>query len=283
VRVGGPDSARRIQDQLKHLDLSSARGAPREKMLITHFLRDAGLFDQAVKLAYDTARANRNDPEVALLYFGLLVSDQAGRMIPAVTKVGVDTWVTLESDTKERLDVLIEAGPDRPADNLYSPTHPFIVPALGLGVGESFTQPTAFGAPEQWRVVQVKHKYLQMFHEMHKFNVRFPDAKGFYSVGLQGDDITPILDQVKRLGEHTRRVADLYIEKHLPLAIVSGLNGRDPIGLAEYVRQVGHDITACLGHLPERTAAERLASHPPTGGGGARSLYGLGCRSIGAS
>ncbi len=187
-------------------------------------------------------------------------------MVPTVTTVGVNTWVALESNSKQRLELLIEEGPDKPAENLYSPMHPFIAPALGLSAGESFTQSKPFGAPEVWRVLEVKHKYLHLFHEMHKFNVRFPEAKGFYSLSLQGEDITPVLEQVKRVGEHARRIADLYIDKHLPLAVVAGIDGRNSIGLAEYVRRLRHDIVACLGNLPERTAAEQLAMGPPPGG-----------------
>jgi cellulose synthase operon protein C len=254
-----------ISGRVKEIDLANIRGAPKERMALSHFLRDCGLFQAAAKFGYDTIQANRNDPEVALLYFGLFMSPHAEKMIPAATTVGKDTWVAIESDT-DQLQLIIEDGLDRPAENLFNPTHPFVVPALGLKVGESFSLVKPFGPPETWRVIKIKHKYLHMLHEMEHFNIRFPDAQGLYKIATKEDDVTPLLDQVKALSERNRRVADLYIEQHFPLEIVTGLAGGEVTGLAGYVRSLGHDIATCQGNHPERAAAERIVLRPPSGG-----------------
>jgi tetratricopeptide (TPR) repeat protein len=254
-----------IRKRAEEIDLERAHGAPMERMALSHFLRDCGLFDVAAKFAYETIRANPNDADVALLYFGLFMSPQVNKMIPVATTVSTDTWVTIQNG-KEPIEFLIEDGLDRPGDNVYSPNHPFVVPAIGRKAGESFSQTKQFGPAETWRVLAIKHKYLHMLHEMEHFNVRFPDAKGLYTFSTKEGDITPFLDQVKEVSERNRRIADLYIEQHIPLAIVSGVAGGEVTGFAGYIRTLGYDILTCHGNHPERRMAEEIALHPPSGG-----------------
>jgi len=172
----------------------------------------------------------------------------------------------IESGHKERVELLIEDGPDSPANSVYSPTHALVAPAMGLKIGDTFCQQKTFGPNETWRVVEIKHKMLHMLHEMKHFNVRFPDAKGLYYLPLQENDIAPILEQVKQHSERTRKIADLYTEQHIPLALVTGMTGGETMGFAEYLRQHGHYIIACFGNELERAAAERYARRPPAGG-----------------
>jgi cellulose synthase operon protein C len=266
TRQGDRRAAALKETRLKEVDLTALNGAATDKMALAHFLRDAGLYDRAATLAYETAQEHRNDPEVALLYFGLFMSDQASRMVPAPDAVALDTWFVIESDRKQRVELLVEDGPDRPADNIYSPTHPLVAPALGLKVGGTFSQQKALGPDETWRVVEIKHKVLHMLHETQHFNVRFPNAKGLYYLALQENDVSPILKQVKQYAERTRKIAELYTERHIPLALVTGLTGGEVMGFAGYLRQQGHYIIARLGNELERLAAARYARQPPKDG-----------------
>ena len=78
-----------------------------------------------------------------------------------------------------------------------------------------------------------------MLHEMQQFNVRFPDAHGLYYLTIEvGSGIAPVLEQVKQQSERTGKVAALYIDQHLPLAVVTGMAGGEPTGLAGYVRNL---------------------------------------------
>ena len=206
-------------------------------------------------------------PEIALLYFGLFMSRRGARMIPEGRAIAVDTWATIENQAGQRLEMLIEDGPSQPADHFFNPAHPFVVPALGLKAGETFAQQKTIGPPENWRIVEVKHKYLHMLHEMHHFNVRFPDAKGFYYLSMEDSSgIPPLLEQVKERSERIGNVAALYIDDKFPLAVVAGLTSSEPAGLAEYVRSLNSDIVACDGNHLERVSAEQLALRPPQGG-----------------
>lgn len=263
IRQGGR-SLLEIEKLIKKIDLQNMHGAPVDRMTLAHFLRDAGFYEAAAKLGYETIRANPNDAEVALAYFGLFWSPAAGKMIPSVTIVGKDTWVLLRSDA-EQLALIIEDGSDKPAENLYSPAHSFVAPALGLRVDQTFTQSKPIGPPVTWRVIEIKHKYLHMLHEMEHFNVRFPDAQGLYTVAGSDHDASFIFDEIKDAAKRARATADLYTEKHIPLAVLIGMTHGEVTGLAQYIRTLGREIVTCHGNHPERVAAERIALNPPEG------------------
>jgi hypothetical protein len=112
-------------------------------------------------------------------------------------------------------------------------------------------------------VMEIKHKYLHMLHEMEHFNVRFPDAEGLYTIAASDSDITPALEEVKQLAERARATADLYLEKHIPLAVLTGMTRGEVTGLAQYIKTLGHEIITCHGNHPEHVAAERIALNPP--------------------
>jgi hypothetical protein len=98
---------------------------------------------------------------------------------------------------------------------------------------------------------------------MRHFNVRFPDAQGFYS--FAASDPAPLLEEVRKTGARARVTADLYLEKNIPLAVLTGMTRGEVTGLAQYIRALGRDIIACHGNNPERAAAERIALNPPGG------------------
>ena len=261
----GRSGATLIANRAKDIDLTKVRGSAYQKVGLTHDLRDAGLYETAAAFAYETIRANPNDAQAALLYFGLFMSPHADKMLPKTSAVAKDTWVAVQRGN-DRLELLIEDGPSKPTERIYHPSHQFIAPAIGLAVGDFFEQPMPFGAPEKWTVKEIKHKYLHAFHEMHHFNVRFPDAKGLYAFSMKDGDISPILEQAKKQSERNLMIADFYIDKHFPMAVITGMVGEEPSGFAEYIRSLGHAIVACRGDHPEREFAERLALRPPNGG-----------------
>ncbi len=93
---------------------------------------------------------------------------------------------------------------------------------------------------------------------METFNVRFPEAKGFYRVTTQEGDISSILDEVKSHSEKSQAIADLYLEKKIPLSFIAALVHTETIKFASGITQFGRDISACYGNVSERSAAEQL-------------------------
>ena len=175
-----------IRALLEALDPATLEGTSGQKMYLAQEMHAAGLTAKAQAFAYNVLQAARNDPEAALRYFGLMMLDPNGCTIPKMRRVGVDAWVRLEGSHGQAQNFLITEGADRPAEGLLSPKHPLAAAAMGLKAGARFTIPGAFGGDAQWRIAEIKHKYLHALHDvMENFQTRFPNAKGLYSIPMQ--------------------------------------------------------------------------------------------------
>lgn len=241
---------------IESLDLTAVKGTAGQKMYLAQAMFAEGLRKQALAFAYDVLQSAKNDAEAALRYFGLMMLDLNGHETLRPTIVGLDAWVRLEGARGELASFVIANGLDRPADGLVSPKHQLAAAAMGLKVGEDFTVKAAFGTDATWRVAEVKHKYLHALHDvMGNFQTRFPDAQGFYTLKMKEGDVQPALNEIKRVSESNRKLADLYLLQHLPMGMVASRLGGDAISFADYVRSLDHDISTCAGTAQERDAA----------------------------
>lgn len=253
------DQQKEIASILTSLDIATLEGTPGQKMFFAQELGIAGQKDRALRYAYDVLTQAPNDPEAALRYFGLLMSDHAGYMIPSMLTANVDAWVRLEGENGDRFEFIIEEGENRPANGILSPKHKLAAAVLGLKVGAAFEQEHEIGCKITWRVAEIKHKYLHALHDvMENFQTRFPDAKGIYRFTTRDGDVQPILDQVKEIAEMNRGLADLYLLQHFPLGMVASRLGKDSVGFADYIKSLGANIEVCVGVEPERLAAQNM-------------------------
>ncbi|MCI4679003.1 hypothetical protein K9U39_17930 [Rhodoblastus acidophilus] len=250
------EQAEKIRPILETLDLATLQGTPGQKMYLAQALHMAGQKERALAFAYETLTHAPNDPDAALRYFGLLMADPDSRVIPPITRVGVDAWVRLEGVNGETFRFIIEDSVDRPADGILNPKHPIAAAAIGLEVNACFEQRKAVGGDTTWRVAEIKHKYLHALHDvMENFQTRFPESKGIYKFSIREGDIQPALDEVRRASEANRQLADLYLIQHLPMAVAAAALGGDAISFADYVRTLDRNIEVCVGTEPERLAA----------------------------
>ncbi|NTF97876.1 PIN domain-containing protein [Rhizobium rhizogenes] len=263
-RLDRGDEVKAIVDGI---DLATVTGTPDQKMFLAQVMRKLGEGPKALEYAYAVLQSARNDQKAALRYFGLIMMDPEDGLIPSAEMVTIDTWVRLENDQHELHAFLVQEGEDRPAENVLTPSHPTAAAALGLRVGNEFDMPAGFGRTRRWRVAEIKHKYLHALHDvMENFEKRFPDAKGFYKITMVNGDIQPALDQVRRVSESHRKLADLYLKNNCPISVVVANGGRDTIRFVEYIRFLGFDVRTCLGTEAERLAAqEALRQHRGSG------------------
>jgi tetratricopeptide (TPR) repeat protein len=250
------DRRAEVRPILESLDPGALKGTPGQKMYLAQAMFSEGLQKPALAFAYVVLQTARNDPDAALRYFGLMMLDPKGRHTPRPRIAGLDCWLRLEGSRGESTQFVIEEGTDRPADGFLSPSHPIAAATIGLKVGESFVIQAAFGDDTTWRVAEIKHKYVHALHDvMGNFQTRFPDAKGFYTLKMKEGNVQPALEQIRRVAESNRELADLYLLQHLPMTMVASRLGRDAIGFADYIRSLDHDIAACTGTAQERDGA----------------------------
>lgn len=261
------DRRAEIRPLIEQLDHATLRGTPGQKMYFAQAMFAEGLQKTAIAYAYEVLQSARNDPDAALRYFGLMMLDPKGRQTPRPRVVGPDAWVKLEGTQGESTQFLIVDGPDRPAEGLLSASHPLAAAAMELKVGETFVIAAAFGDGTTWRVAEIKHKYVHALHDvMANFQTRFPDAKGLYTLKMKEGDVKPALEQIRKVAESNRKLADLYLLQHLPMTMVASRLGRDAIGFADFIRSLDHDILTCTGTAQERDAARAVISQRRVGG-----------------
>ncbi|MBI1182363.1 MAG: hypothetical protein GC201_17615 [Alphaproteobacteria bacterium] len=267
------DRVDEVREIIEGINLQIVDGTPTQKMILAQIMRRVGLDEQALRYGYEVLQSARNDQEVALRYFGLIMAQPDNGVIPSAERVAVDTWVRLETGGQGAHTFVIEDGKDRPADDILSPSHPTVAAAMGRRVGDEFEMPMGFGGSRRWRVAEIKHKYVHALHDvMENFDKRFPDAAGFYKIEMKDEDIQPALDEVRRLEENNRKLAELYLNKSCPLSFVVSQSGGDTIRFAEYIRFLDHDIRACIGTGTERAIARNyLQQHQ--GGGAVLDAY----------
>lgn len=241
---------------VRDIDPISLIGDPDDKIRFAMAMRLAGDAEGAARFGYDVLRSAPDDAEVAMAYFGLVVSDNSERLIPTMENAAVDAWISLTADNGDKAQFLIVAGDARPSDNEATSDHPLVQPALGKLVGDSFAIDMGLTGVRTWRIEEIKHKYLHAFHDIcQNFESRFPNARGLWRISVPEGDITPALDMVKRLGEADDRNADLYLQRCLPLSMVAVHVTGGSIPFADYVRNRDRDIATAIGLERERALA----------------------------
>lgn len=254
------DKISEIRSHIGALDIDTLDGSAEHFMTLAQIFARYGRPDDALALGYRTARDNWDSHKVLLGYVGLILPEPVAPPIPPTGSfIGIDEWVLLQSESGQRLGVTIEEGQDRPSRDIYSPSHPLAQVLLGSSVGDKVEYNPASGANFRWEIIDRRHKYLGLLHSIFEnFPMQFPDAQGFRQFRIDGGDITPILKQVKELGEQDQTVVDWYVSHSLPISAVAGMMGKCSVDFAGRLAGSGIPIRVCAGTLAERDAAIQL-------------------------
>jgi cellulose synthase operon protein C len=246
-----------VEAHLRDLHPGELKGPPLQKMGLAQLLAAFGRAEAALPFGYETALNNRDDLRTVQLYIGLILPDPTGALIPDVgPEIQVDCWVLLERSDGRRLALVIESGPDRPSLDHYSPEHGLAKMLIGRKKDDAIVSTPPLGTEEIWRVVDFKHKFVALLHDiMETLPSRFPAAQGIYRFQVKENDLAPILDQVKSLSERDTEIFNVYLRDGYPLGLVSSLLGRSSIEFAGQVVGRGEVIRTCFGTGPERHAA----------------------------
>jgi hypothetical protein len=107
---------------------------------------------------------------------------------------------------------VIERGPNRPSLDHYNPEHGLAKLLIGRKKDDVIVSTPPLGTEETWRVVDFKHKFVALLHDiMETFPSRFPAAQGIYRFQVRENDLTPFLDEVKSLSERDAEIFNLYL------------------------------------------------------------------------
>lgn len=244
------------------IDVTVLDALPRGRIRVAHVLRDGGRPLDAIHLGYATLLSAPADHQVALAYIGLLLGDTTGLLIPPMATIAKDAFVRLSTEPGGMLAFLIDDAASVWGIDVLPATHPRVARLIGLKEGDTIDLPASSGGVTRWSVDEVTHKFLHLARRaMEEYELRFEGYDGLIRIETLGEDITPILNEVRAKAEATREQVKLYTQSRLPLEFVARMLGGDVISFATYIRTLGHQIYTCLGTLPEQQAAAETAVH----------------------
>jgi hypothetical protein len=132
---------------------------------------------------------------------------------------------------------------------------------IGKSLGEEVDQVPLAGTKKSFKVLQIKNRYVGFLHHtMNNFSTRFAGSQKLYSYTTEGDDVQPILDDIKKWSEADDQIYALYVDKKLPLSFLSSFGRGNVIEFANSLVNRGHVINTCMGTHEERQHGHDLCS-----------------------
>jgi len=254
-RLRKPGKARNV---FKGLKLDRLTGHVQQQAAVIHEVAKAGEPDRALVAAYNLARRHPDDHVAALSLVYLVFSSASQSELLQSPVAGPDTWVSITGPNGESRAFVIDEGPDLFGTTVYPPDHSLAAMVKGKRAGDTFTIPKAVGEPEEWRVAEVRSKYLHLHLVIsEEYEQRFPGKPGLTRFVMQDGNVDAALQVVKETSEAQRRMALLHREG-MPLAALARRLGGDPVGFAWYLRSLGEEICTCIGTAAERAEAFRI-------------------------
>ena len=255
-RNGEADIRTFLEGSVEKLD-----GKSLDRMYLAKWLQHFGFEERSLKLGYEVFLKNRKDPKIHLQYMGLLLFPSRAETINLeVAKVGTDVVFTIENERRECESYLIEPEKDlRTDDYAIAPDHLVARKALGLQVGGTFVIHEHKEPLEKWRIISIKHKWLDALHKsMERFERQFPMFKGFERIAIDkkaSDPLQPILTRVKDRHDAIHAAFDQYEQNNLPLEFISHNFGGYIIEVWRGLQGAGRTFRVCIGTWMERNAA----------------------------
>ena len=266
VSVGNKEAAAAL---VERDDVDTLPGPASARIEFCQALLDLGQSARALDLGYRTVVEGLEQATVVMRFLGLVLRFCHNRptdYFDGIVAPGV--WVRLTQMQGDSYEALLGEADDRPWGAKADPLNAFFAKAVGRKVGDVFKHVNPVtDIAQTWTIAEVKPRWLQAFHHLSKtFNQSFPEAQGFATVPVNENDVQPALDMVRRRGEGTRALADLYLVNNLPLAFVAGDRPGASVSLAEYLASIGEDVRVCNGTVEEQTEALALVDQHRRGG-----------------
>lgn len=238
------------------------KGDVEERLELAQLLDRFGRREDALRLGYEIIRKNWGKSERAhMMYMSLFLlrgNVKEDSLFP--TRVGADTVVFLSDQNGERRRYRIEEWPEAEGEVL-APDHAFAKAFEGHAVGDKVTVDRGMGETSDWTVLEIKHKYLDLFHRvMEEHETLFPGNSSltrFHIDTASEDSFEPVFEQVRARARRVDEVSKFYQEKGLPVDVVATALGVDTIDASLGLRfSSGIRLQSCLGTPIERQAAE---------------------------
>ncbi len=235
-------------------------GTPDELMELAQLLDRYGRRPDALALAYRTMTRNWGHSErLHMMFMSLfLLRSRSDRHLETKI-VAQDCVFVVENERKERRRYLIDEGA-QPSPEVIGPAHPIAVLATGKSVGDVIEPQPGLGPPEQWTIVSIRHKIVDLFQKvMETHDTTFPGsgALGRFHVDPGKENgFEPVFEQARMRARLVDDATALYQEHIVPVDAIAKIIGIDSIDASRGLRfRSNVTLDSCVGTAQERQAA----------------------------
>jgi len=257
-------SRRRAETDIKTFlegNVEELEGDPLDRMYLARWLQRFGFEERSLKLGYEVLLNNQKSPEIHLQYMALVL-DGTEAINLEVSEIGPDVFFTMKNKQGKSDSYVIEPD-ERLRTNLsaIAPDHLMAEKAFGLRVGDTFVIDENKDPQEEWRIVSIKHKCLNVLHNsMESFERQFPECRGIEMITMapkasSTDSLKPIITRLKNRHDLIKTALDQYEQNHFPLEFISHNFGGDIMEALDALRGAGRSFRVCMGSSAERKAA----------------------------
>lgn len=256
-----------IAQWLKTADLSF-NAPPEDKMELAQLLDRMGKRKDALRIGYETLRKNWGVSErLHMMYMSLfLLAGKRNETFLRPKEVSIDSVVFLQNQNGVKTSFRIESI-DEVGEDVLPPDHAFARELLGAVVGEVRTAQAGIGQQPVWKIIEIKHKYLDLFHRVIEVHpTLFPGSTSLGSFNIdpsKADSFEPVFEQVRERARFAEEVVKLYSENLLPVDTVAKMLGIDSIDASLGIRfKSAIKLDVCVGTAEERDqTVNNLSKH----------------------
>lgn len=250
---------KRVRTWIKKAPLD-LKGDAEDRLEFAQLLDMYGRRPEALEIAYAALRDNwGNSERLHLMYASLFLMHERVDSFLKTKVVADNVVVFLEDAQGKRTKFRIEAAAT-PSVSVLSPDHPFAKRLIGKQVGETIVAPAGIGSAEPRKIVEIKHKYLDLLHEaLENHDTTFPGSRalGRFKVDVSSTDgLEPLFEQARERARIVDRLIDVYREHPVPVDFIAKALGSNPIDVSRGLRfesQIA--LENCQGGEPERNQA----------------------------
>lgn len=238
-------------------------GSADELIELAQILNRFGRRKDALRVGFGAISANWGTSEqVHMGYLSLFLLQFHKDKFLEIKTVREDAVLYLENDQGEKAIYLVGSGPMPGVDTLAT-DHPFAASLIGEKVG-SFVTLAGIGQPVRWKVVEIVHKFVDLFRRALNAHSRlFPQSRamGRFTIDLDSkDSFEPIFEQARERARLLSDAAKIYQENPIPVDTIAKALGFDAIDTSRGLRfQSDVWFDSCLGdHFERQVAFESL-------------------------
>lgn len=229
-------------------------------------------YRRAFEVIYEVRRKFYSNADAHLKYMGFFLEREKDACDWLnITKIGVDTAVCIEEDSRGREWYIIEDRKDADASRReFDLNHPLVKKMLGKNVGDDVVTVDSPYSKVVGKIVEIKSKYVYAFQEsLSSFEKLFPGATGAWKVkvgipekeGVLPEGFETIFDEISRQHERALEVDQFYREGKLTIGAFANLMGRNVLDVwGGLINNPDLGVICCIGSTEERNLASSVVA-----------------------